>query len=390
MKSPLFSHPRGRKRQLFLSVEESVSRDAAPKRSAALKTKAAPSKKPGQINTLKELHHLLQKAVELEHSTIPPYLTALYSIPDGTNIEAAKIIKSVVMEEMLHMVLAANVLNAIRDPRHDLGGPVIDHPKFIPEYPTELPVIDAHFKVHLEKFCPHSIETFMKIERPEAPSHPPKDCACISSYYTIGQFYGAIMEALPRLDRELGGIFKGNPDNQVPDTEYYGGGGKIYAVRCLDTAIVALQEIVGQGEGVHHTLMDGDGDLGEVDEVAHYFRFKEILKGRHYDTKRDTVSSEPSGEPFKVDWNAVYPMKEDPKLKDTKGSRELHNKAIEANRTYNRLLHELHKSMNGKPELLMQSVKIMYELKYQVIELMKTPLPNGEGNAGLSFEYVKL
>lgn len=42
----------------------------------------------------------------------PPYLTALYSIPPGTNSEAYHILRAVVVAEMLHLTLAANILNA--------------------------------------------------------------------------------------------------------------------------------------------------------------------------------------------------------------------------------------------------------------------------------------
>ena len=35
------------------------------------------------IRTVEDLREHLQWAIELEHSTLPPYLTALYSIRDG-------------------------------------------------------------------------------------------------------------------------------------------------------------------------------------------------------------------------------------------------------------------------------------------------------------------
>src|SRR5262252_6754093 len=75
----------------------------------------------------------LQAAIELEHATIPPYLYALYSLMPGINSAAAGIIESVVTEEMLHLTLAANILNAIG------GSPVLDSPAFIPHYPSPLP-----------------------------------------------------------------------------------------------------------------------------------------------------------------------------------------------------------------------------------------------------------
>ena len=75
----------------------------------------------------------LQHAVELEHATIPTYLYALYSLTPGKNDAIAEIIDSVVVEEMLHMTLACNVLNAIG------GSPQVDKPGFIPTFPGPLP-----------------------------------------------------------------------------------------------------------------------------------------------------------------------------------------------------------------------------------------------------------
>lgn len=71
----------------------------------------------------------------MEHSTIPLYLTTLYSIINQSSFEA-ETLRSVVMEEMLHMVQAANVLNAIG------GAPSIDNPTFIPRYPLQVPLIN--------------------------------------------------------------------------------------------------------------------------------------------------------------------------------------------------------------------------------------------------------
>src|SRR2546421_835393 len=63
---------------------------------------------------------LKKKAVELEHATIPTYLYALYSLQPGGNLKIQSLVRSVVWEEMLHMSLACNVLNAIG------GSPVIE------------------------------------------------------------------------------------------------------------------------------------------------------------------------------------------------------------------------------------------------------------------------
>ena len=78
----------------------------------------------------KDLYEYLQGAIELEHATIPLYLTAAFSIKPGFNREARAIIISVANQEMLHMSIAANVLNAIG------GRPVMDQPGFIPLFPA--------------------------------------------------------------------------------------------------------------------------------------------------------------------------------------------------------------------------------------------------------------
>ena len=69
----------------------------------------------------------LQTALLLELSTIPPYLCAQYSIEPGTNEVPVEIIKSVVIEEMLHMVLVSNIMNALG------GQPVLTTEEVVPK-----------------------------------------------------------------------------------------------------------------------------------------------------------------------------------------------------------------------------------------------------------------
>src|SRR5437016_10860321 len=120
-------------------------------------------------DTLPGLQCALQKAIELEHSTIPPYLYALYSVKPYQNAEIAGLIKSVVLEEMLHMSLDCNILNAID------GAPVIDRPDFIPSYPGPLPgQVESDLTVPLAPFSKQLVyDVFMVIEEPEDPLHFP-------------------------------------------------------------------------------------------------------------------------------------------------------------------------------------------------------------------------
>ncbi len=337
---------------------------------------------PPPIKTPDDLKKHLQTALEIEHSTIPPYLCALYSIPNGENVTASTLIRSVVMEEMLHMVLAANLLNAID------GTPKVNHKEFVPEYPTYLPHSDQRFVVQLLPFGTDAIETFLKIEMPAAAGAPPQS----GDWGTIAQFYRAIRDGFEYLCAQPGGekkLFVGTSSRQIEGSSwYYGGGGAPFAVHNLKTALAAIDEITEQGEGYDHTLYDGDNRFGQVDELAHFFRFNEIRAGRRYQAT-DTPNGYPTGPALVVDWSAAYPMSPNPKAKDYAAQPEIHRLMTEFNQTYTALLFVLHNAFNGQPDVLLQAVPLMYDLKYRAQALMAIPSGRGDGTTvGPSFEYT--
>jgi hypothetical protein len=331
------------------------------------------------IHTRESLQEHLQWALELEHSTIPPYLCALYSLHEGKNASAAQTLRAVVMEEMLHMVLVANVLNAIG------GEPAVDHPKFVPEYPTTLPHSDGKIVVHLQSFSRDALDTFLAIEQPKKPHAKPE----AHRYHTIGQFYDAIEDGLKRVAKDIGekALFTGSPLRQVDPTHwYYGGGGAPVVVTDLKSALAAIEEIKAQGEGLPHSIFESDKPL-EPDELAHFFRFEQLRLGRYYQAK-DTPRSGPTGPMLPVDWAAVYPMRTDPKAASYRDQPEVHAALTNFNRSYTSLLRLMHQAFNGQPALLFNAVPAMYTLKYQAIALMKVPSAPGSTEAvGPSFEY---
>jgi Ferritin-like len=332
------------------------------------------------IADVDELKAHLQTAIELEHATIPPYLCALYSIPDGKNVSASALIRSVVMEEMLHMVLAANLLNAIG------GRPNVNHQKFVPSYPTYLPHSDKRFVVELLPFGHQAIETFLKIEQPAAAGAKPEG----DHYRTIGQFYEAIRDGFEYLvAKEKSTIFTGHRSRQIDGAKfYYGGGGKPIEVHDLETARKAIAEITEQGEGFDGTIFDGDNQFGQVDELAHFFRFNEIRAGRHY-RPTDTPHRRPTGAELVVDWSARYPMAPNPKASEYADRPEIHALMVAFNRKYTTLLDTLHTAFNGTPETLMTAVPLMYELKYRAQALMAIPTGRDDGTTvGPSFEFT--
>lgn len=330
------------------------------------------------ITTPDSLRQHLQWAIELEHATIPVYLCALYSIHEGTNQPAVDIIRSVVMEEMLHMTLACNLLNAIG------GTPAIDQPDFVPSYPTYMPHSDQAFQIHLERFSATAIQTFLRIEQPVSSLAPPED----DHYRTIGQFYAAIRAGFRTLSASLGsGLFSGDPARQVhPNTYYYGGGGEVVAVHDLDTALAAIEEIVEQGEGVNETILDGDHQtFRQQEEVAHYFRFDEIHRQRSY--RENDRPHHPTGPPLAVDWTAVYPMRSNPTTASCPAGSELREASESFDHSYTVLLQGLHRAFSGQPEELLTAVGRMYQLKEQAVALMRIPFGETGTTAGPAFEY---
>ena len=187
---------------------------------------------PQPLSTVKDLHNALQNAIRLEHSTIPPYLTALATLSGNTPSVtfARQVIRDIVVEEMLHMTLACNVLNAIG------GHPAIADTDFIPCYPHELPMgVAGDLVVHLKRYSKSLVEnTFMKIEEPEIPLDIPTKPTVLGlaapKPITIGQFYAAIRGELVAHPE----LFTGDPKLQV--TGFFFGPGEDIAVTDLKSA----------------------------------------------------------------------------------------------------------------------------------------------------------
>jgi hypothetical protein len=324
-----------------------------------------------------DLYTHLQGAIELEHSTIPPYLTALYSIKKGTNREAAAIIRSVVIEEMLHMTIAANTLNAIG------GAPEINKSDFIPGYPDTLPMnIHAGFEVGLAPLSRDLISSvFMVIEEPEDPLHFPVHPLALeatAAFATIGDFYRAIMDKII----ELGdGIFTGDPARQVSGLPWFDAS-ELFPIRSRDDAVKALGIIVEQGEGTKTSPLDPQHEL------AHYYRFAEIFNQRKLvpdNTAPNGFSY--SGDPVTLDQAGIWDMVANPKLSDYPDGSAARRNADQFNYSYGNLLNSLHDTFNGEPDRLDHAIGLMYELRLAADRLIGIKLSNGK-QATPTFEYA--
>ena len=347
-----------------------------------------------RITSVEALHRHLHAALQLEHATIPPYLTALYSIHPGANGEAYRVVRAVVVEEMLHLTLAANIMNATG------GSADLTTADFVPEYPAYLPDGETDFQVDLQRFSKAAIEMFLKIERPahaEAAGKPrtvkrkkPAKGALRASrvaddseehFYSIGEFYADIGHGLAALQEKLGAktLFSGDPAKQVTPDYYYSGGGEIIPVTDLASAQAALRLISEQGEGIGGGIFDYEG------EISHYYRFQQLTLGRYY-VKGDKPG-DPSGGPLEVDWDAVYPVKTNARLADYAKDPELRAAAADFNAYYWRFLEMLTRAFAGQPQLLIPAVGEMFRIKELALQLMRNPIEGKKGeHAAPTFE----
>lgn len=356
-----------------------------------------------------DLYKHLQAAIELEHSTIPLYLTALYSIQPNSNQAATEILFSVVREEMLHMVIAANVLNAIG------GSPEVNKPEFIPTYPGNLPMVQTDLIVGLAPLSMALItNTFMQIETSVDPEDYPAKPVSFAlrampqeEYQTIGDFYEAIISKITELHRQ--GALTIKPRYQVVNEQWFPKT-ELFEITDVDKATSALNLIIVQGEGTKTvqttrvSALNGKGanqltntfsPFDPENQPAHYYRFAQIVKGGRLVPDPEN----PSGfvynlnQPMNLDSEKIYPLVENSKAEMYPEGSRARRLIDQFNCSYTSLLNGLHKTFNGNSDYLNTTIGVMFELKLQAQEMAEVEIKEGP-NAGKlvapSFEYQLL
>jgi hypothetical protein len=330
--------------------------------------------------TVEGLRSALQNALELEHATIPPYLYALYSIKPDTNLEIVSLIKSIVLEEMLHMALDCNILNAVG------GTPKIDDPGFLPKYPGPLPGgVEGDLIVTLAPLSRQQLkDTFMAIEQPEDPLQFPVVKLAFAAQKepeTIGQFYAAIIGQIKDLAAK-GNIFTGDPKRQL--TRGFGPLQTIH-VHDADTAIAAINLIVEQGEGTKKSPLDPGR------QPAHYYRFAEIYNGKTLIRNPDHGEGAPEyiygGREIILNPSGVWPVIANPHRDGYAPGSEARNFNDTFNYTYTSLLKSLQLMFTGEPDRLGSTIGLMESMKEQALVMISTEIAPGQ-TAGPSFEYT--
>jgi Ferritin-like len=324
-----------------------------------------------------ELHRYLQNAVELEHSTIPPYLTAMFSLKPGTNLRIAQLIRGIVIQEMLHMSIAANILVAIG------GKPQINGRAFIPKYPGPLPMnIGEGLQVGIEAFSiPLVKNTFMAIEEPEHPI--PVKAKLLAGeaepeFATIGQFYDAIEQQIVKLGPSI--FVQPTAPPQVVSAEWFAAD-KLFPITDPESACRAIEIIKREGEGTSVTPYESG------DDPAHYYKFGEIAAGRGLVATPDGYSY--AGPPIPFDASGVWPLRPNCKVADFEAGTQARTRIEQFACNYGSLLNALHLAFNGEPRQLDTAIGVMYDLRVLAVALMQTDAGGGQ-TVGPSFEYVQV
>ena len=226
---------------------------------------------PPHLRDINWIRGALQTAVALEHSTMPLYSAAMYSL-EVQNYPFYNTIRSVLMEEMLHMAAVCNMLAALG------GRPAIR--ELDPMFPRRgLPGnVASDLSVALGPLSPRNLEVFMRIE---APYFLLRKNERNSTYDTIGSFYDVIADAVKKNARDVRkAVEAGGTSNQVGGNLGYRSIVPTPGVDPVEECLDVLTMISDQGEGQAASSIVAGEEFGN--EVSHYARFGELKYGRAY------------------------------------------------------------------------------------------------------------
>lgn len=250
-----------------------------------------------------DLYRHLQHALDLELWTIPLYLTALYSIRDLTKTNpkdypvAAKLIYSVVVQEMLHVELVCNLSNALghaprfKQPHYDAsrGIPFI-HPKHH-LVPDEL----KGYEVKPQALSAQCLRLFCAIELPQ----PLQEIVWEHEreYNSIAEVYKAIELGVIALWDSCYVGAAHNTRQKNTFNEYHKEHGKKHGfsikINSIESALKAIEAIIEQGEGADDKRVPADfrpprNKTGEdfdpawyKGDLSHYQKFSILLHSHH-------------------------------------------------------------------------------------------------------------
>ena len=328
---------------------------------------------PAGARGLRCLKKSLRAAIQLEFATIPPYLTAYWSIQfdlNGSN-EVANAIRQIVVEEMGHMGLACNMLVALGE------SPDLAAPGFVPKYPGPLPgKVNPDLEIPLRRLTPSQIKVFMDIEYPAFRPFP--ELAADRSFSTIGAFYAALLKAFETV----------NPAHYETDKQREEGISGVFKVKNLADVCTAIDQIRHQGEG-----SDKSPTVGDPNELAHFYRFREVYVGAKYVPDPITKVFGHTGPPVLMP--AVMPMADIPKggYRQADVSADVWKLVRQFDETFTLMLKQLTLAWSdpnapfgdGTPK---DPINTMRTLRSNALDLMKQKRPDNVSVYGPSFRLL--
>ncbi len=328
------------------------------------------------LDSVEDLRTALGNAIALELGTIPPYLAALFSIKPGANAAAGAIIRSVVIEEMLHLSLACNMLNAVG------GRPNL--PAALLRYPSELPMgigdePGKPFVVPLARLSQATIANFMIIEEPQLALEFPEQTleSLAPDYHTIGEFYMAVWQLMDELGE---GVFTGTRDRQVAG---WIGPHYLHRIAGLDGAHEAITTIIDQGEGT------STSPAADPEELAHYYRFEQIQREQTLNPDPEAPDGFAWGQPVVgLADNGVWPMTDNPPLVALPAGSPAARASDQLDGTFTSLMNELQRTFDGTPAALGSALAQMHALRLEAQGLMPLNVPGTDETAGPRFLYL--
>jgi hypothetical protein len=249
---------------------------------------------PPVVRDLAWIKQALQTAIELECSTLPLYLSAMFSL-QVQNYNSYNQLRSVVMEEMVHMAIAANLLAAIG------GTPQIKGINV--HFPTQgLPGgAEPDLYVGLAKLSKNQLRNFMRIETPEFLL---RGMNRHETYPTISVFYNGIRQAiLDNADAVRAAVKAGGSSNQVYDDIGLVQIANVEGDDPVKAMLAGIDETLEQGEGASAKTLITPGEF-EL-EQSHYARFAELFYGASYEEPKPPIDLSAETEPLFFKGQAV-------------------------------------------------------------------------------------
>lgn len=351
-----------------------------------------------RIRSREQLLYTLSEAAEIEHNLMCCYLYAAWSVKTEADddVDAAtrqelsgwqRIIFDVAIDEMSHLAMVANLMNAI-------GGSAHLHR---PNFPIASGYHPAGLQVRLAPFTMATLQHFIHLERPEGSDEPDGDgfepvlayrrglngleiMPSGQDYPTVGHLYNAIDAALQDLSASHGekSLFCGDLRLQVgPDLVTLPG---LTAVTDLASARRAIETIVEQGEGspAHH-------------DNSHFQRFIRVRTAFEQRLRQDPA------------FRPAHPVAENPVMRrppEAGGRVWIQDTAAQAvldlgNAVYNQMLRALAQGFGDtdqarKRQALDEAISLMFALDPLARQLARMPANAVDGcNAGLSFATLR-